>query len=214
MSIKETYKNLRYKVRDVVINSQYRKRLTNHDFSIISCDCLGGVMCKDLRVRMDSPTRNFYFNASDFVKFCKGLDTYLSMSLTPYTDSESPYLTAKLGDLELFLVHYDTFEQASEKWEIRKKRVHKDNLFFLMNDRNCCTEDDIKDFNELPYENKVLFTHIPYPQYECTYYLHGSENDDYVKDTNSYVHQWWIKRYYDQFDFVNWLNNGGHIWEK
>lgn len=42
MSIKETYKNVRYKVRDIVINSQYRKRLTNHDFSIISCDCLGG----------------------------------------------------------------------------------------------------------------------------------------------------------------------------
>lgn len=212
MNIKESYKNMRYSVRDVLINSKYRSRLINKEFSIISCDCLGGVLCKDLKVRMDSPTRNLYFNASDFVKFCKHLDDYLELSLTPYDDPDSPFITAKLGDVELFLVHYKSFEQAYSKWEERKQRVHRDNLFFYMNDRNLCNEQDIKAFNELSYENKVIFTHKAYPDIECAYHLQGSENDSYVKDVTSFIHQWWIKRYYDQFDFVSWLNNGGHTW--
>lgn len=163
---------------------------------------------------MDSPTRNFYFDAADYIEFCQYLDIYLSLSLEPYSDPESPYLMAKCGDVKLYLVHYDSFEQAAEKWEIRKQRVNKSNMFFMMTDRNHCTEADIKAFDALPYENKVCFTHIPYPQYESSFYLHGSEEDEYVKDVSSYIHQWWIKRYYDQFDFVSWLNSGGHSWEK
>ncbi len=83
-----------------------------------------------------------------------------------------------------------------------------------MTDRNHCTEAEIKAFDSLPYENKVCFTHLPYPQYESTFYLHGSEDDEFVKDVSGYIHQWWIKRYYDQFDFVTWLNEGGHSWLK
>lgn len=82
----------------------------------------------------------------------------------------------------------------------------------VTNDRNYCTEEDIKAFDELPYDNKVCFTHIRYPQYKSTYYISGSEKDDYLKSVMDYVHQWWIKRYYDQFDFVTWLNNGGSEW--
>lgn len=163
---------------------------------------------------MNSPTRNFYFDAADYIEFCRNLDKYLSMSLEPYNEPDSPYLMARCGGLKLYLVHYDSFEQAREKWDARKTRVHKDNMFFLMTDRNFCTEAEIKAFNELPYENKVCFTHIPYRQFESTYYIHGSEKDPYIKDINSYIHEWWIKRYYDQFDFVSWLNNGGHSWDR
>jgi len=60
---------------------------------------------------------------------------------------------------------------------------------------------------------KVCFTHKKYPQYKSTYYIHGSENEKYLKSMMDYVHQWWIKRYYDQFDFVDWLNQGGCNWK-
>ena len=117
---------------------------------------------------------------------------------------------ASLGDLKLFLVHYSSIEQFQEEWERRRKRINKDNLFFIMNDRNCCTESDIAAFDALPYDNKVCFTHKEYPQYKSTFYIRGSENDDYLKDVTKYIHPWWIKRYYDQFDFVTWLNCGGN----
>lgn len=214
MSIKGKYKEIRFSVRDALLNSRYRAQLTNHDFSLITSDCLGGVICHDLKVRMDSPTRNFYFDASDYIEFCRNLDKYLAMSLEPYMDSNSPYLMARCGDVKLYLVHYDSFEQARDKWETRKVRIHKDNMFFIMTDRNHCTEADLKAFNDLPYENKVCFTHIPYPQYESTFYIKGSENAPYLESMMNYVHEWWIRRYYDQFDFVSWLNNGGHCWTK
>ena len=75
------------------------------------------------------------------------------------------------------------------------------------------TEEEIKAFDELPYNNKVCFTHKKYPQYKSTYYIHGSEDEKYLKSMMDYVHQWWIKRYYDQFDFVDWLNQGGCNWK-
>lgn len=183
--------------------------MTNHSFSIISSDCTAGCVCKDLKEQMRSPTRNFYFNADGYIKFCSNLEYYLNLSLTEDTEPvETEYLTAMCGDIRLFLVHYDSIHQAQEEWERRKGRVNFENIFFLMNDRNFCTEEYIAAFDALPYPNKVCFTHIKYPQYKSTYYISGSEDNEYLKSVMNYVHWWWIKRYYDQFDFVNWLNSG------
>ncbi len=207
--VKDAYKNVRFNVRDFVYNRNKRKDLSNHDFSIISSDCTAGCVCKDLREQMRSPTRNFYFNADGYIKFCQNLEYYLGLPLTEDMEPiESKYLTAMCGDIRLFLVHYHSLHQAEDEWERRKVRVNFNNLFFVMNDRNFCSEEHIRAFDELPYKNKICFTHIPYPQYKSTFFIHGSENDEYLKDVMIYEHEWWIKRYYDQFDFVKWLNEG------
>lgn len=62
MSVKALYKEIRFTLRDLIYNSRCRKKLLNNDFSLITCDCTGGCVAKDLKVRMNSPTRNFYFN--------------------------------------------------------------------------------------------------------------------------------------------------------
>ena len=207
--IKEAYKEFRFAVRDVLYNNGNRKKLENHGFSIICSDCTAGCICKDLKEQMRSPTRNFYFNADGYIKFCQNLEYYLSLPLTDDTELvETQYLTAMCGDVRLFLVHYGTVEQAKEEWERRKERVNYDNIFFLMNDRNFCTEEHIAEFDALPYPNKICFTHVKYPQYKSTFYITGSEEDDYLESVMDYVHLWWIRRYYDQFDFVKWLNEG------
>lgn len=72
-------------MRDLLHNSSSRIRLKNKNFSLISNDCVGGCVAKDLRVKMNSPTRNFYFNADDFIKFCKNLDYYLGLQPELYT---------------------------------------------------------------------------------------------------------------------------------
>lgn len=83
------YKEIRFTLRDLIYNSRCRKKLLNNDFSLITCDCTGGCVAKDLKVRMNSPTRNFYFNADDYIKFCKNLDYYLSLTPEPYTGDYS-----------------------------------------------------------------------------------------------------------------------------
>lgn len=198
-------------------NKSQRNNLQNSNFSLITSDCTGGCVAKDLKVRMNSPTRNFYFNADDYIKFCKNLDYYLTLQPEPYTGNYSgggaEYLMASLGDLKMFLVHYSSVEQCRDEWIRRRERVNKDNMFFVMNDRNFCTEKEIREFDELPYNNKVCFTHKKYPQYKSTYFISGSEADDFLKGVMNYVHPLWIKRYYDQFDFVDWLNHGGCGWK-
>lgn len=211
--LKKGYNTVRFCIRDSLFNEKNRKKLINHDFSIIGSDCTAGCICKDLKVQMKSPTRNFYFEAQDYIRFCNNLKYYLSLSLASDNQPTSTsYLTAMCGDLRLFLVHYHSVEQAKIEWERRKIRVNFNSIFFLMNDRNGCTEEDIRAFDELPYENKVCFTHKPYPQYQSTYYISGSENDACLKSLMNYTPKWWIKRYYDQFDFVAWLNEGGCDW--
>lgn len=207
--IKKLIKNIRYFIRDKIINRRYRKELKNFKFSLITNDCIGGCICKDLHQRMNSPTRNLYFNADDYIKFCTDFDYYINLVPEEYHgDSESEYLVASLGDLKLFLVHYDSIEEARKAWIRRRKRINKNNLFFIMSDRNFCTEKEIRAFDELPYKNKVCFTHIPYPQYKSTYYIKGSEDRECLKPMTDYIYPFWIKRYYDEFDFVKWINDG------
>ena len=89
MNLKELYKAIRYQIRDLVWNREQRNRLTNSNFSLITSDCTGGCVAKDLKVRMNSPTRNFYFNADDYIKFCKNLDYYLALQPEPYAGNYS-----------------------------------------------------------------------------------------------------------------------------
>lgn len=56
MSVKALYKEIRFTLRDLIYNSRCRKKLLNNDFSLITCDCTGGCVAKDLKVRMNSPT--------------------------------------------------------------------------------------------------------------------------------------------------------------
>ena len=157
---------------------------------------------------MNSPTRNFYFEAEDFIKFCSNLPYYLTLTITE--DLSVPPqrgLTGKLEDIRLFLLHYHSLQQAQEEWERRKSRVNFDNIFLVMNDRNNCTEEHIKAFNALPYPHKICFTHVAYPRYGSTYVIPGSEKQKQVPVLVDYVSPFSLKKHYDAFDFVAWLNS-------
>ena len=61
-----------------VRHSFYRKRLvrrlTNLAPSILSLDCVGGVMAHDLRLRFNSPTVNLFFEScGDFIDYVADL---------------------------------------------------------------------------------------------------------------------------------------------
>lgn len=60
-------------------------------------------------------------------------------------------------------MHYKTFEDAKEKWDSRKNRLNYNNLFIICTDRDGCTYEQIKRFDQLTYKNKIMFTHKLYP---------------------------------------------------
>ncbi len=207
MSLRMFYSVLRKKLRSVFILGQKKKKLTNTTPTIISSDCTGGSVYNELNLQFRSPTINMFFLASDFIRFCSDIRYWVDQPMIEI-ESDLPYPVATLGKdgIKLFLVHYNSVEEAQEKWNARKERMNYDNLFFIMNDRNCCSHKDMVDFDHLPSDNKVLFTHVQCTDIGCSYHVRGFERKDEVPVMTHYVNKLSIRKNLDCFNFVKWLN--------
>ena len=78
----------------------------------------------------------------------------------------------------------------------------------MFNDCAGCTDEDLKEFDELPYKNKIAFVHKEKPEIASTYYIKGFENEESVGILSRYLNNHTGKRYYDDFDYVKWFNSG------
>ena len=181
-------------------------RLKNKTATIISSNCNGEFIYYDMNLRFLSPTINLSFDMNDYVQFLENLEWYLKQPVEYYEDERFSYPTGKIGNIEIRFNHYKSFEEAVEKWEIRKKRVNWDNLFVLGIDGDNCTYESLKRFDALPYKNKVIFTHIPYPEINSSYYIKGFEEDNGVGVLLDFKKQFFIRRYLDDFDYIAFLN--------
>jgi len=183
-----------------------RFKLKNKDFSIISSNCNGGIIMSDLGVKFNSPTVNLFFYPSDFIKFVKNIKEYLSYEIVEVKDTGLEYPVGDLNGVKIHFMHYDSFEEAKNKWEQRKQRVNYNNLFIMFTDRDGCTYENIKEFDELPYKNKVIFTNKPYKKFKSAYYIEGFESEDSVGILSEYIDDKYV-RYLYKFDIIGWLNN-------
>lgn len=185
---------------------QKRRKLINHAPTIISSNCNGGIILHDLGLKFNTPTINLYFSTVDFLKFVSDLNGYLKNDLTE-TESSYKYPAGRLGDITIYFMHYSSFAEAKTKWDERKKRIDMNNLFIMMTDRNGCTYEMIKEFDRLPYNHKVVFTHKPYPEFQSAVYMKGFENDSKVGVLSDWKPGFWKRRYIDDFDYVSFLNS-------
>ena len=74
---------IKYFLKALEFNMIKKKRLDlkNSDFTIISSNCLGGVISHKLGLKFMSPTVNLFIEPSSFVKFCKNLPFYFEQPL-------------------------------------------------------------------------------------------------------------------------------------
>ena len=193
-----------YTVRKKV-NSDNRKRLLNTDFSIIASNCNGCTICHDLKVKFNSPFVNLWIKPADFIKMLKNLKEYMQADLEFIKDTDVEYPVARLIDINIYFQHYQSEQEALQKWYTRRERINYDNLFVMFTDRDGCTYNDLIEFDKLPY-NKVVFTYKSYPEILCSYYIKGFENDGEVGACSSYTGVLSNKKYYDYFDYVSWFN--------
>ncbi|MCM1262989.1 MAG: DUF1919 domain-containing protein [Butyrivibrio sp.] len=206
--MREKLKQIRDSVRDITINRCNRRKLTNQNFTLISSDCTGGMIYHDLKQKFCSPTINMYFDARDYIKFIKNIHDYLDEPMAELKEESQKegYPVALLKDIKLHLVHYLSVENAQEKWNERKQRMNWDNCFYIMNDRNYCTINDMKEFDDFVVRggrNGVLFTHKYHPELKTAFYIKGSEDKDFVDIIPQYVSL--LHRRYDQFDWIEFL---------
>ena len=192
----------------------YRKRraarLKRSDFSIICTNCIGGVMYHDLGLEFLTPTVNLTISMPDLVKMAGDLKWYMEQPLTE-VKSEHPYPIALLGEgeraVQVNFLHYDTFRDAAEKWEERKRKINYDRIVLMGAEKDGCDYETLRRFDRLPYPNKIVFTHIPYPEFSSARYIPGFENQPEIGTLTNFKPQFRQRRYIDGFDYVSFLNN-------
>lgn len=183
-----------------------RKELYNNKFSILSSNCVGTFIYCDLGLPYLSPTINLSIGMDDFVKLVGNPKWYMEQKLIQGNSEAEEYPVGLLGDIKINFIHYHTFEEAVEKWEKRKKRIEWDNLFIIGTERDGCTYDTLRRFEELPYKNKVIFTHVKYPEFSSAYYIKGFEKKGELGTITNFKEQFWRRRYMEDFDYVAFLN--------
>lgn len=147
-----------------------RKSLRCKNFTIISNNCIGGVICEALGQEFTSPTINLYIRPKDFVKFCADLRRYLSLPLQelPFHPEIGYPLASIAGEITLYCKHYRTFEEAREAWIRRTGRIDWDHLCLMMTDRDFTPPFSLKDAAEFCGENVLqAFDSLPCPDKVC-----------------------------------------------
>ena len=207
MSLFSKFRSAINKLQRKAINQTYQKRLTNQGMSVISANCVGAFILHDLNQPFNSPFVNLYLDPSDFVRYLQNIEFYQAQPLQ-FIQTEKSYPVGLLDDLKVHFMHYHSEQEAKEKWEARSQRLDFNNLFIMMTDKDGgkgAKYEHLQAFDNLPYPNKVVFTHKPYPELESAFYIKGFENENEVGDLFTFS-GWNGEKYYDQFDYVSWFN--------
>ena len=183
------------------------KRLKNKEFTIIGSNCTGAFMYYDLGLKYLTPTVNLMIEMNDFVKMVRNLKWYMEQEMTEAQEPGYKCPVGILGDIRICFIHYASFEEGARKWEERKRRINWDKLLIIGSEKDGCTYETIREFDKLPYENKVIFTHIEYPEFSSACYIKGFEDKEELGTITRYKDQRLKRRYLDDFDYVQFINN-------
>ena len=186
-----------------------RMRLRNRNFSLITNTCIGGIVYHELGLQFLSPTINCGIRDHEqFFTFCNHLRHYLSLPLN-FVPSEYNYPVATLrgdyGPVTIFFSHYKSREQASAKWEERKRRVNWDNIVILMDGDNCTTQQAAA-FNRITWPHKVIFTTLSDRRQPSEFAITHPEYRPFELLEYGPMHH--ALRWYETLDLVHFLNTG------
>lgn len=159
-----------YKLREQYI-PDIRKLITP-DTSIISSDCFAGRIMQDLGMQYNTPTLGLYFFADDYIEFLSNLKYYLTEAKLEFLEqSRYPLANERRekwihwypigilgGKVEIQFSHYHTEREAANKWYRRSRRVNFDKLLVIGMEQNLTTVEHIKQFDALPFKNKIFFS--------------------------------------------------------
>lgn len=134
---------------------RFQRMLCVKDFTLISQNCIGGILYHDLGMQFLSPTVNLFIKEPDFVRFVLNLRYY--MDREPEMRWGEEYPIGKLDDIEIHFMHYKTCEEAKESWNRRKARINWDRIIVLCTDRDGFDEAAYTQWKQIPYP-KLLFT--------------------------------------------------------
>lgn len=190
---------------------QLRSRNHNHDFSLITNDCVGGVICHDLGEQFRSPTVNLWISNDQFLQFAQNLKYYLSCEMLETPDDSKPYPVGTIVPkddkhipVKVYFEHYPTFEAGYAKWKERSTRVNYDRLYFIWHFFDEGKTENLKTF-DCWEARKLIILHEPLDG------IHHAEvtdcynlNPRHGKLLN--IIEQTGRRYLDEIDYLGFLN--------
>lgn len=174
----EWWKNSKlFNLMDRLISKHFRKKLKNDNFTILCSNCVGGTLYHRLGKEFLSPTINLFLTNPDFAEFCLHLDYYLEQKLH-FIETEFNYPVAELlGDgagiptITIKFNHDHAEEEAEAKWERRKARINRDNMYIMLYNTDGITVEQLKRLEQVKCKNRVVFTAEPLPEISWSYYI-------------------------------------------
>lgn len=136
-------------------------QVAEKNISIISNHCWGGYTYHSLRAEFLSPFINMFITQDDYINLLEHFDEYMEEDVVYLKDAyetnlKRNYPIGILGGsgIKLWFNHYETFEDAKQKWQQRKKRINKNALFIEIQ-----TDDEkiLERFEALTFEHKIAF---------------------------------------------------------
>lgn len=189
--------SVRLRLRKQFIKHTYKKRrelINQEDFTIISDNCWGGTVYQSYGLSYNTPTVGMYIITEDYIKLLSDLKHYMSVELDFINPTESKHYhqlshkgsfgthpIGKLDDVELMLLHYESEEEAYEKWHRRCKRINWDKMIVKLNDQNLCKEEHILEFDQMDYDNKIFFSARERDHIKSGVHIREARGQDFVK---------------------------------
>nr|WP_237392025.1 DUF1919 domain-containing protein [Paenibacillus dendrobii] len=183
-------------------------KLRNRNFSIVSDDCWGGFVYKQLGLPYNTPFMWMYFRNKDYLKLISDLQFYLNSKLEFIDIPSFNHPVGLLQDIHIYFNHYRNKEEAEGKWKKRLQKFNWDNVYFKMSTTN---EEDANEFNRiLSYtEKKVSFSFEEY-DYPTNIPMLGW-NSEQVRNRYAGFYQYLHLHSNDYFDYVEWFNGGSNF---
>lgn len=174
--------------------------------TIICNNCLGGILYHDLGMRFNSPFINLMIPTSQYVDLLKNLYYIGDFDLVDATPKGCRYPIGLLhSKYELHFMHYNSFEEAKRKWEERVKRINYESLYVILVETHSSTYQDLVNFDNLPFQNKILITHKPFPEIKCSVPIKGYDGKNLNGEIFGPMNRWG-KTIYDQIDWLTFLD--------
>lgn len=192
--------------------------IKNKDVTLITQNCIGGVLYHEYGLNFQSPTINLFIEDESFVKFVENLEYYLSIPATAFTDcfidpidDNIRYPKIRIDDIEVCCLHYKSCQEAVQAWERRRARVKWDNIRVIANSWNLHENTElIKRVCGTKYKT-ICLTYGNYDIPNCVQ-LKGNmwelDNRGIIRPNVTDFIPGTIYRYYEkQFDFRKWMNS-------
>lgn len=180
-------------------------RNKNKLFTIISNDCWGAEVYIDTNTQYLTPFVGLMLMAPCYIKLLQNLEiiktkkmTFIKKSKYQLNISKSYPIGLIDNDIEIHFLHYRNEAEALSKWERRVKRMNWENLFIKFDgSKDFATLEHLKEFEELPYKNKICFVKEKYGDFNSVIKINEWDPDG--------------KRMYricqKEFNVISWINN-------